>query len=244
MTEDLTTPDNPTDVLHSGEAGGRVIRGAVIRTAGFGVGILFGLGTSALLLRHLGVSEYGKYGTIAALLGLVLALSDGGLSTIGARELSTAEPGNDRDRKLSSLMLIRLGTTTLGVVVAVVFAALAYGAEMSLGAALVGASVLLISMQSMATLPLLVGLRLAPVTALEVMRHALTFVGVAALVLASAGLTAFFFVQIPIAAILLIITLIYVRRTFSVTMRAHRGEALRLARATLPLAVATTMIVL
>ena len=244
MTDDSTTPDDHTDVLHSGEAGGRVIRGAVIRTAGFGVGILFGLGTSAILLRHLGVSDYGKYGTIAALLGLVLALSDGGLSTIGARELSTAKAGEERNRKLSSLMLIRLGTTSLGVVIAVIFAAIAYSAELSLGAALVGVSVLLISMQSMATLPLLVGLRLAPVTALEVLRHVLTFAGVAALVLASAGLTAFFFVQIPIAAVLLLITLIYVRRTFNVAMRADRGEALHLARATLPLAVATTMIVL
>ena len=108
-------PAEAGDVLHSGAAGGKVIRGGVIRTAGFGVGILFGLGTSALLLRHLGVVEYGKYGTIAALLGLVLALSDGGLTTIGARELSTTREGSARARVASTLMLVRLITTTIGV---------------------------------------------------------------------------------------------------------------------------------
>ncbi len=85
-----SAPQTHGDVLHTGAAGGRVIRGGVIRAAGFGVGILFGLGTAALLLRHLGVVDYGKYGTVAALLGLVLALSDGGLTTIGVRELSVA----------------------------------------------------------------------------------------------------------------------------------------------------------
>ena len=147
---DATLPD---DVLHSGAAGGKVVRGGVIRTAGFGVGVLFGLGTSALLLRHLGVVDYGKYGTIAALLGLVLALSDGGLTSIGARELSTTAAGPERKRVASTLMLVRLVTTTIGVLIAVVFAALAYSSgELTLGAALVGASVVLISMQAMATM--------------------------------------------------------------------------------------------
>ena len=233
------------DVLHSGEAGGRVIRGAVIRTAGFGIGILFGLGTSALLLRHLGVVDYGKYGTIAALLGLVLALSDGGLTSIGARELSTTAAGPERKRVASTLMLVRLVTTTIGVLIAVVFAALAYSSgELTLGAALVGASVVLISMQAMATVPLLITLRIAPLTGFEILRHALTFLGVLALVLAEAGLEWFFVLQIPIAAILLLLTVLYVRRSFPLGIRADRSSAFRLGRETLPLAIASTMIVL
>jgi len=233
------------DVLHSGEAGGRVVRGGVIRAAGFGVGVLFGLATSALLLRHLGVVEYGKYGTIAALLGIVLALSDGGLTTIGARELSTTPDGPERRRLASTLMLLRLVTTTAGVLIAVAFAAIAYGSnQLTLGAALVGASVVLISLQAMATVPLLITLRVVPMTGFEILRHVLTFAGILALVLAEAGLEAFFALQIPIAAILLLLTVLYVRRILPLGLRASSAAVRRLARETLPLAVASTMIVL
>ncbi len=239
-----SAPQTPDDVLHTGAAGGRVIRGGVIRAAGFGVGILFGLGTSALLLRHLGVVDYGKYGVVAALLGLVLALSDGGLTTIGARELSVARDGEARTRTASTLMALRLVTTTGGVLIAIAFAAIAYSSELTLGAALVGFSVVLISMQAMATVPLLVTLRIAPLTGFEILRHALTFVGVLVLVLAEAGLTWFFVLQIPIAALLLVLTLLYVRRTIKIGIRADRGDVVHLARETLPLAIASTTIVL
>jgi len=239
-----STPQPHDDVLHTGAAGGRVIRGGVIRAAGFGVGILFGLGTSALLLRHLGVVDYGKYGVVAALLGLVLALSDGGLTTIGARELSVARDGEARTRTASTLMALRLVTTTGGVLIAIAFAAIAYSSELTLGAALVGFSVVLISMQAMATVPLLVTLRIAPLTGFEILRHALTFVGVLVLVLAEAGLTWFFVLQIPIAALLLVLTLLYVRRTIKIGIRANRGDVVHLARETLPLAIASTTIVL
>ena len=238
-------PTQTDDVLHSGAAGGKVVRGGVIRIAGFVVGILFGLGTSALLLRHLGVTDYGRYGTVAALLGIVLALSDGGLTTIGARELATTPAGPERTRVASTLMLVRLVTTTIGVLIAVVFAVFAYSsAQLTLGAALVGASVVLISLQAMASVPLLITLRVAPITGFEILRHALTFLGVLALVLAEAGLEWFFVLQIPIAALLLILTLVYVRRSFPIGIRADRDSAYRLARETLPLAVASTMIVL
>jgi len=46
------------DVLTSPEAGGRVIRGSAWRG---GTGGLVGVGTAALLLRHLGVAESGRY---------------------------------------------------------------------------------------------------------------------------------------------------------------------------------------
>ena len=72
----------------------------------------------------------------------------------------------------------------------------------------------------------------------------MTFAGIAILVLAEAGLTWFFALQIPIAAILLVMTLGYVSRTARIGLRADRREALHLARETLPLAVASTMIVL
>jgi len=64
------------------------------------------------------------------------------------------------------------------------------------------------------------------------------------LVLAEAGLEAFFALQVPIAALLLLLTVVYVRRTLPIGLRASGAAVRRLARETLPLAVASTMIVL
>lgn len=245
LEPDHATPNpDSDDVLHSPEAGGKVIRGGVIRTAGFGAAVVLGLATSAILLRHLGVDDYGRYGTVAALLGIVLALTDGGLTAIGSRELAVVEQGARRTQLASTLMVIRLVTTLVGVGVAVVFAWFAYDTQLTIGAALVGFSVVLISMQAMATVPLLVSLRVAPVTGFETARQALTLLGVAVLTLAGAGLDAFFVLQIPIAAILLVLTLVYVRRTIPLALRADRDDAVRIARETVPLALASALIVL
>jgi O-antigen/teichoic acid export membrane protein len=246
MNESTTPPGEvpQADILHSGDAGGKVVRGGVIRTAGFVGGVLLGLGTSVVLLRYLGVADYGRYGTVAALLGIVLALSDGGLTAIGARELAVLPVGAERTRMASTLMFIRAIASTIGVLIAVAFAAVAYSEQLTIGAALVGFSVIMISMQAMATVPLLVSLRVGPVTGFELLRGALTLVGVISLVAAGSGLNAFFVLQIPIAGILLLLTLLYVRRTIPIGVRLDRADALRLARETLPLALASVMIVL
>jgi O-antigen/teichoic acid export membrane protein len=246
MNESTTPPGEvpQEDILHSGDAGGKVVRGGVIRTAGFVGGVLLGLGTSVVLLRYLGVADYGRYGTVAALLGMVLALSDGGLTAIGARELAVLRVGVERTRMASTLMFIRAIASTIGVLVAVAFAAVAYSEQLTIGAALVGFSVIMISMQAMATVPLLVSLRVVPVTVFELLRGALTLAGVIVLVGAGTGLNAFFALQIPIAGILLVMTLVYVRRTTPISVSLDRSDALRLARETLPLALASVMIVL
>ena len=113
--------------MRSSDAGGRVARGSAIRGLGYVAGVGFGFATSVLLLRYLGVNDYGKYGAIAALLGLVLSITDGGMTTIGARELSVTPAGAERERLASSLMTLRALSATLGVCVAVVFAFIFYG---------------------------------------------------------------------------------------------------------------------
>ena len=86
-----------TDVLRTGEAGGMVIRGGVLRGAGYGAGILLGAGTSVLLLRHLGVEDFGRYGVVIALLGIVSGVTDAGLTAVGSREL--ADPARRRSAR-------------------------------------------------------------------------------------------------------------------------------------------------
>jgi O-antigen/teichoic acid export membrane protein len=232
------------DVLRSDEAGGHVIRGGMVRAGGYGIGILMSVATSAILLRHLGVEQFGQYGTIAAIAGIVLGVTDGGLTSIGAREISLLPIGPKRDRLASTLLTVRFMTTTIGVVIAVSFTVVVYSQTLSVGMALVGLSVILISLQSMATAPLLVTLRFVSITALEITRQTLTLAAIALLAVAGAGLVPFFAVQIPIAALLLIATLIYVRQSFDITLSLDRALIREIVAKTLPLSAAVAMNIL
>ena len=78
------------DVLTAPEAGGRVVRGGIVRGLGYGVGTIVAAGTAVLLLRHLGRIDFGRYGTIGALLGVVSGISDAGLTAVGSREVALA----------------------------------------------------------------------------------------------------------------------------------------------------------
>ncbi len=68
-------PEAVDDVLRSPSAGGKVVRGGALRAVGYGAAIIVGTATAALLLRHLGVDDFGRYVTVTALLGIVAALA-------------------------------------------------------------------------------------------------------------------------------------------------------------------------
>ncbi len=241
-----TIPDSDAealanDVLRSADAGGRVARGSMIRGAGYAVGVGIGFATSILLLRHLGVADYGRYGTVAALMGLVLGITDGGMTAIGTREVSVLPQGIKREQLASSLMTLRALAATAGVVGAIVFAIISYNPFLALGAALVGISVVLQSTQAMATVPLLADLRAAPIALFDGLRQLLTLLGVLALVVAGATLLPFFALQIPVAAITVLFTFVYVRRTFALGFSFHRPHLAHLLRETLPMSVAVVL---
>ena len=241
-----TVPDSDaeaiaSDILRSTDAGGQVARGGLIRGAGYLVGVGAGFATSVLLLRHLGVADYGRYGAIAALMGLVLGITDGGMTAIGTREVSVLPAGRKREQLASSLMTLRALAAMLGVVIAIGFAWIFYGPFLALGAALVGISVVLQSSQAMATVPLLADLRAAPIAAFDLVRQVLTLLGVLVLVVVGANLLPFFSLQIPVVAIVLTATLLYVRRSFALGFSFHRPHLAHLLRETLPMSIAVVL---
>jgi O-antigen/teichoic acid export membrane protein len=230
-----------TDVLRTGEAGGRVIRGGALRAAGYAAGIALGAATSVLLLRHLGVADFGRFGVVAALLGIVSAVTDAGLTAVGARELALRAPA-DRPALMRTLVGLRIVLTLAGVAAAVAFAALAgYPAVVVWGTALAGLGVLLVNTQATLLLPLSVELRYGGITLVEVLRHALTLVGVAALVLAGASLLPFFAVQIFVGLGALAVTPLLVPGLRGLAPRVDRAAAAALLRESLPLAAALAL---
>jgi len=236
------TDEQALDLLRTPEAGGRVVRGGLIRGAGYGISTALGLATAVLLLRYLGVDDFGRYATVTAVLGIVAGITDAGLTAVGSRELSVARTADDRLQILNNLLLLRIVGATVGAVAAVGFTVIAgYDSVMIAGTAVGGVGIVLISAQSMLTVPIWVGLRIVALTALEVLRNALTLIGVAALVLAEAGLLAFFGVQVAVALALIPFTLVLARVGLRFTSGVRRDVVARLVRDTLPLAVAFAM---
>lgn len=230
------------DLLRTPEAGGRVVRGGLIRGVGYGVSTVLGLATAVLLLRYLGLHDFGRYATVTAVLGIVAGVTDAGLTAVGSREISLAKSHEERAKLLGNLLFLRVVGATLGVAAAVGFTAIAgYDGVVIAGTAVGGAGIVLISAQSMLTVPIWVGLRIVSLTALEVLRNLLTLVGVAVLVVAGTGLLAFFGVQIVVAVVLIPVTLVLARVGRQLAGGVRRDVVVRLLRETLPLAVAFAM---
>ena len=218
------------------------MRGGLVRVAGYGVGTALGLATAVLLLRHLGVEDFGRYATVTALLGIVAGVTDAGLTAVGSREISVARSATERAHLLNNLLFLRVVGASLGVAVAVGFTVVAgYEGAVVGGTALGGVGVVLISAQSMLTVPIWVGLRIVSLTTLEVLRNLLTLVGVAILVLLGASLLPFFGVQLAVAVVLIPVTLVLARTGLRFASGVRRSAIVPLLRETLPLAVAFAM---
>lgn len=228
------------DVLRTPQAGARVIRGGTLRGAGYGAGILLAAGTSVLLLRYLGVIDFGRYATVAAILGIVSGITDAGLTAVGSRELAV-RPREERPAVLRNLVALRLVVTPIGIAAAVLFAiAAGYDSTIVWGTVLGGVGVLLVNTQATMMMPLSVELRLGALTAFEVARGALTLAGVGLLVVLGAELLAFFGVQAVVGAAVLLATPLVVRGA-SLLPAIDRDIARMLVREALPMAAALAM---
>ncbi|MEW6582798.1 MAG: oligosaccharide flippase family protein, partial [Actinomycetota bacterium] len=233
--------DGHTDILDTGEAGGAVIRGGIVRSAAYVAGVLLGLLAAPLMVRHLGVVEFGRYVTVTALIFIVGGFTEAGLNTVGLRE-HTNRPPSERIALLRSLQGLRIALSLVGVAVAVAFAAAAgYGAEMVAGAAVAGAGLVLSNVLFTYQLPLLTDLKLGWTALLDLTRQAGIVAAVGALVLVGAGLLPFFATVAVGAAVTILATAPLVRRRSSLRPKIVWSEWAALLRETLPFAAATAL---
>lgn len=197
--------DAPADILDTTEAGPAVIRGSVLRLAGYVVGALATVASSAVVIRHLGPTNTARFLTVIALVTIVSAVSDVGLSSIAVREYSTG-PRAEGQRFLRHLLGIRLTVAGGGLLVAVIFSLVAYPAVMVVGTILAGAGMVVYVAQQGISIPLQVQLRFGWVSGVQL--GYLVGVAIAAVLLAvaGAGLVFFFAMQIPVALVALAVT--------------------------------------
>jgi O-antigen/teichoic acid export membrane protein len=244
----MSTDHHPTaladleqDLLDTPAAGPAAIRGSVLRVGGFVLGGLLSLLSLPLLTRHLGFSEYGRYATVISLVTIVQGVTDVGLGQIGVREHAT-RPTAERSEMMSNLLGVRFALTSVGVALATGFAVLAgYGHVVVLGTLLAGIAMVLQVVQGNFAVPLAATLRLGSVTALEFLRQVLSVVAIVALVIAGAELLAFLAVLVPVAIVVLLVTVTLVRGETPLWPSFDRGEWSLLIRAVLPFAAAVAI---
>ncbi len=238
--------DDVTGRLRAEGVGLVVVRGAAIRTGGFGVGLALNAIGSVFMLRYLSVADFGRYMTVASLIAIVSGVSEAGLTTVGGREIALRTSRESRSRLVADLLGLRLAFTAVGVVIACGFAiAVGYDRTLVLGTLLMGAGLLLTNAQLTMTLPLTAELAIGRQTTSEIIRQVATVAGIVGLVALEAALLAFFGVQILVGVAVLVATPWLVGRAALVWRptfdRAKWSALLRLA---LPLALSAAMAVI
>src|SRR4051794_2094475 len=134
------------DILTSSEAGGRVIRGSALRVGGNVAGIVVGLGTATLLLRHLGVAESGRYVTVMSLVAIAGSVAENGLNVTSSRELALRR-GTEREGLIANILGQRLALTPPALLAILLFAlAAGYPARMVAGTVLAGTGMLIMAL--------------------------------------------------------------------------------------------------
>jgi O-antigen/teichoic acid export membrane protein len=232
------------DVLDSRRAGDLVIRGSAVRLGGYAINVVASIVSSAVLLRHLGVDDAGRYATVLSLSAIVAGVTDAGMVNIGVREYAQ-RTGGDRERILSGLLGLRMALSLVGTALATAFALVAgYTAAMTVGTVIACLAVVVFAIQSTYAVPLGASLRLGWLTALDTLRSVGVALGVTVLAIAGAGLALLLACPLPVAVVTLAVTLplvlgaVPLRPSFD---RATWGELLRI---TIPYATATAVGVL
>lgn len=233
----------PTDVLDTQEAGGKVIRGGVLRTGSYIAGVLVGIVATPFMVRHLGVVDFGRFITVTSLIFIVSGLTEVGLTSVGVREY-TNQGASDRRRLMRNLLGVRLVLSFVGAAGALAFSLIAgYPRVMVLGTAVSGAGLVLTNLYLTLTIPLNVELRLGWISALDVIRQVATAGLTLVLVAVGASLLPFYAVAAGSGAIVLAVSVLLVARTVPL-MPAFRARGWwMLLRDSIPYAVATGLAV-
>ncbi len=239
--ERLTTTATPQpggDLLDTPEAGAAAIRGGALRLAGYGGGVIFALASVPLLVRHLGVVDFGRYTLVLSIIAMVQGLTEGGLQAIGVREYSVLGQA-ERDLMMRRLLALRVLATGGGVGLALAFCAIAgYGSTIVLGTLVAGIGLLLLVLFNLLSVPLAANLRFGWITAADLARQGLATVLIIALVVAGAGLVPLLAVQIPACLLACGMVLVLVRRMTTLTPAFDPSAWWSLLRDTLPYAIA------
>lgn len=96
-------------------------RGTGIRLGAYGIGGVLSLAALPLLIRHLGLPDFGRYVAVLSIVGVAALVSDLGVTALALRDYTLAS-ADRRPELLAGLFGARLAISVAGAVAAVVFA--------------------------------------------------------------------------------------------------------------------------
>jgi O-antigen/teichoic acid export membrane protein len=180
-----------TDILDSTAAGGKVIRGSALRAGAYAGGILIGLLATPLMVRHLGVVDFGRFVTVSSLIFIVNGLTEAGLFAISVREYAQRD-ARGREQLMRDMFGLRVVLSVIGAALAIGFALLAgYPRALVYGTMIAAAGLLAMNLFGNFTLPLSAELRLGWLAGLELLRQAFVAIAIVVLVVLGSGLDPF-----------------------------------------------------
>jgi len=189
-----------------------VIRGGAMRAASYAASVLLSVASVPLIIRALGVVQYGRFVTITSLMTIVAGVTDAGLQNIGVREYAVLD-GEPRRSMLRHLIGVRVALTLAGVLLAIGFTlAAGYSSVLVVGAVLAGVGLLLQVLQASYVVSLLATLRLGSASTLEIVRQGVAVAFAVVLVVIGAGLLPFFLMTVVSGVVALAVTVRLTRR--------------------------------
>lgn len=246
MSEPTQTPaaDTPTvvdDPFAVGNASRRVIRGGGLRVVGTVLGLLTGLISAPLVVRHLGNYSFGRYQTVVSVVFIANALSEGGLSYVAVRAYTTADASR-RKTLLANLMGMRLALELVVAGLMVAFGLLAgYNRVLVIGLAFGGAGLVVAAQQGALTIVLQGQLRLSTLAVTEMANQLIVTTLLVILVVSGASLIWFFAVQPVVWLLALALIAVLVRHDTPRWPAFNLGEWRSLASETALFAVASAL---
>lgn len=227
------------DILDTGRAGGLVMRGAVLRLAGFVLGGVLTAVSAILLTRHLGVARFGQYATIVALATLVAQLTEGGLTGLATRDFAVATPER-RARLMADRLGLQFATTLVAILICGIFAlAAGYGTVRTWGTLAAALGLGLAMLQVTVAVPLVAALRFGATSGLELARQAILVFLTVTFVLLGAGLLPFLVALIPSSLATLAATWLLAGRTVALRPAFNPRAWVALVRPAVVLSLAT-----
>lgn len=199
------------DVLDSVEAGGRAIRGGLVRTLAQLFSITLSIVSVPFMIRQLGDEDFGRYMTVQSIVFILGGATEAGLTQLGIKRYGALAPG-ERPGFLRALVGLRVALTTVGILVAIVFAAATGqpGAVVA-GTAICGLGLVLTLTQQTYIVSLTTELRFGLVAGLDLVGQATLAAFTIALAVAGASLQPFFWAIVASGVALAIATALALR---------------------------------